>query len=64
MIETLLAAKDIADYEKKKLEDKPTMILDFILNEHKEPQKNDIEVSPFILENITNQLIFVDRKGG
>lgn len=42
-----------------------TGILDFMMNQGKEKKKEseDVEVSPFIFENITNQPIHLHRKG-
>jgi len=42
-----------------------TGILDFMMNQGKEKKKqtDDVEVSPFIFENVTNEIIQLHRGG-
>lgn len=54
MLETILGAKDVAMHEKKKMENSAVAVLDFILDLGKEKQEQEAEVSPIVIENITN----------
>ena len=61
MLETLLAAKEIAMQEKKRLENEMNRVFDFIMDAGREQSSSDIEVSPIVIQNITNEVIHIMR---